>query len=140
MKNFLKKAVCSLLILCTFSSSCIMLAVEPENPGSTGDNGAVPLSSMIAMDTIISPYNLSWLQQSGYTAYRIWVVNTTNYTMTVRITGPNGSVRSFTVPAASNRTYTNNDADSGVHTLSFSNGTNYVSGTVRVRVSTEALY
>lgn len=138
MKNFLKKLLCSILVLCTLASSCVMFAA-PANTDSNNEDIA-PLSSMIAMDTIISPYNLSWLQQSGYIAYRIWVVNTTNYTMTVQITGPNNSVKTFTVPAASNRTYTNNDADSGVHTLSFSNGTNYVSGTVRVRVSTEALY
>lgn len=142
MKNFLKKATCSILILCTLISSCIILAAESEpadKPGSS-NTGIVPLSSMIAMDTLVSQYGGSWYQQSGYIAYRVWVANTTNYTMTVRITEPNNTVRTFYVPAGSNQSYTNNNAKSGIHTLSFSNGTNYVSGTVRVRVSTETLY
>ena len=120
-----------------------MFAVEePDTPNNAngGNDGITPLSSMIAMDTLATQYGASWFQQNGYTAYRVWVANTTNYTMTVRITEPSNTVRTFYVPAGDNRSYTNNDADSGVHTLSFSNGTNYVSGTVRVRVSTEALY
>lgn len=142
MKKFLKKAVCSVLVLCTLASSCVMFAAESDAPENANGNteGISPLSSMIVMDTLVSQYGGSWYQQSGYIAYRIWVANTTNYTLTVRITEPNNSVKTFYVPAGNNQTYTNNNAVAGVHTLSFSNGTNYVSGTVRVRASTVALY
>lgn len=142
MKSFLKKSVCTILVLCTLVSSCVMLAAEPTSldKSSNNNDGIIPLSSMIAMDTLVSQYGGSWYQQSGYIAYRVWVANTTNYTMTVRITEPNNTVKTFYVPAGNNQSYTNNNAKSGIHTLSFSNGTNYVSGTVRVRVSTETLY
>ena len=142
MKKFLKKALCSVLVLCTLTSSCIMLAAETKASGNEGSNteGISPFSSMIVMDTLVSQYGGSWYQQSGYIAYRIWVANTTNYTLTVRITEPNNAVKTFYVPAGSNQTYTNNNAVAGIHTLSFRNGTNYVSGTVRVRTSTVALY
>lgn len=143
MQIFFKRILCTILVLCTFSFVCITGAIETPNPAlpvgridgqNTGT--ASPLSSDIALDRSITRSNASWYQPSGYPSYRVWVENTTNYIMTVRITAPTGLTTTFLVPAGGTNKYVSNNATNGAHDLTFSTTGNVLSGTVRVRVST----
>ena len=65
--------------------------------------------------------------------------NTTNNSMRVTITDPQGRLRTFSVPAHGNKSYVGNGVESGTYRLSFSSSNGVLSGTVRVRVSDVAL-
>ena len=82
---------------------------------------------------------VSWYQPKEYVSYRIWVDNTTNNSMRVTITDPQGRIRTFSVPAHGNKSYVGNGVESGTYRLSFSTSNGVLSGTVRVRVSDVAL-
>lgn len=131
MKNFCKRTLCTILILCSFSFVCIPSAAESSEQS--------PMSSDIALDTTALQYGPAWYQPAGYPSYRVWVENTTNYIMTVKITKPNGLTTTFLVPAGGNNRYVSNNATTGAHELTFSTTGNVVSGTVRVRISTMPL-
>lgn len=95
--------------------------------------------SHIAVDTTVTKYGVSWYQPKEYVSYRIWVDNTTNNSMRVTITDPQGRLRTFSVPAHGNKSYVGNGVESGTYRLSFSSSNGVLSGTVRVRVSDVAL-
>jgi hypothetical protein len=101
---------------------------------------ATPQASDIAIDVSITKSGASWYQSSKYVAYRVWVNNTTDEQMTVTITSSSSKdTHTFYVPKQSSKTYTVNTAVSGTHTLTFKVPTGTLSGTVRVRMSDEAI-
>jgi hypothetical protein len=97
------------------------------------------MASHIAVDTRVTKYGVSWYQPKEYVSYRIWVDNTTNNSVRVTITDPQGRIRTFSVPAHGNKSYVGNGVESGTYRLSFSTSNGVLSGTVRVRVSDVAL-
>lgn len=143
MQIFLKRTLCTILVLCTFSFVCMTGATEDTNQAlptgvinNQNTDTTSPMSSDIALDRSITRSNASWYQPSGYPSYRVWVENTTNYIMTVRITAPTGLTSTFLVPAGGSNKYVSNNATNGAHDLTFSTTGNVLGGTVRVRVST----
>lgn len=146
MKNFYKRTLCIALILCTFACVCMTEAADAsESPYILGTGSSKntetpsPMSSDVVLDRNISSNSLTWYQPGGYPSYRVWVENTTNYIMTVRITSPRGLTTTFLVPAGGNNRCVSNNAVEGGHELTFSTTGNVVSGTVKVRVSTMPL-
>ena len=110
-----------------------------EGPGELERNRNQLMASHIAVDTTVTKYGVSWYQPKEYVSYRIWVDNTTNNSMRVTITDPQGRLRTFSVPAHGNKSYVGNGVESGTYRLSFSSSNGVLSGTVRVRVSDVAL-
>lgn len=133
MKAMCKKALCCILMVCTLSSTCLVFAAGND------DSEFTPMSSQIAVDANITRYGVSWHQGSEFIAYRFWIENTTNQTMTARIYKPNGAITLVIVPAGGNKSYVDNNAVYGTYDVTFSTSNNVLSGTVRVRVSTEFL-
>lgn len=132
----------AILVTCVLATACVAGAAEPvaqETMPAAAGSTVDPMASRLVLDTPIPKGGAAWYQEKGYTSYRVWVENTTQYKMTVTITEPSGTTRSFTVDAGKNKTYPVNGASSGAHKLSFSTGGHEVSGTVRVRVSDVAL-
>jgi len=141
MRFLWKKVVCSILIVCTLSSVVALGATESA-PSLSDENNSDTIqtrANYLAVDSSISGRNISWYQGSNEIAYRIWVDNTTGALMTVTITSPSGHTKNLYITSGSNQTYTNNDAEHGVYTLSFHTYASSFSGTVRVRVSTTLL-
>lgn len=136
-----KRAVAVFLMACGLSVSCVAGAageLEPPAPATMaleGGGQVSPMADRLVVDVGISQYGVSWRQDVGYTSYRVWVHNTTEYTMDVTITAPNGGKRTFQVAAGGNKSYPVNGVPSGVYKLSFYAGGHALSGTVRVRVS-----
>ena len=143
MKTFCKQILCITLILCSLPFICMAGDMETISQPSPLDNANAqsstdlsPMASVIAMDQSITRSNFSWYQQEGYPSYRVWVENTTNYIMTVRITSPKGLTTTFLVPAGGSNKCVSNTAVEGGYDISFSTTGNVLGGTVRVRVST----
>lgn len=110
------------------------------------DGSSVEEISARTTDLIIDKANItddgvSWRQPYGYNAFRVWVSNTTNKTMTVKITSTWGYEQTITVPANSSKTVkTENNAHSLVtYRVDFSTSIGTVSGKVSVRVSDKDL-
>lgn len=141
MKNLLNRILCVILILCSFSLVTITGATGTslEKKNNEDNTTPSPMASAIALDTNVTQSGSAWYQMNGYPSYRVWVENTTNYIMTVRITSPKGLTTTFLVPAGGSNKCISNNATEGVHELTFSTTGNVVSGTVRVRVSTMPL-
>lgn len=138
MKNVWKKLVGFTLAACTLASACVVSATSEEEMAVIDKKGSIeiqPMANYVQLDTKISAAGAYWTQPWGYSAYRIWVDNTTNRTMTVTITSIFEPTHSFTVGAQSNKSYVVNDASYGKHKVIFSTSNNVLSGTVRVRVS-----
>ena len=132
----------AILVTCVLATACVAGAAEPvaqETMPAAAGSTVEPMANRLVVDTPIPKGGAAWYQEKGYTFYRVWVENTTQYKMTVTITEPSGKTRSFTVDAGKNKTYPVNGASSGTYKLSFSTGGHEVSGTVRVRVSDVAL-
>ena len=93
----------------------------------------------LPIDSTITRKSMNWTQPNGYTAYRIWVENTTSVEMKVTIVDSKHKTQAFYVPSKGNKTFTDNCAVTGKYTISFYTGTVTPTGLVRVRVSTESL-
>lgn len=140
MKTLLKNLLCSTLVICSLASACMIPAAEAPDQYSTDTNTEIsPRSSIITLDVSITRSSYSWFQQGGYTAYRIWVDNTTGALMTVTITSPSGQTKNVYITSGSNKTYTNNDAEAGTYHISLHTYADALSGTLRVRASTMPL-
>lgn len=89
----------------------------------------------------ITDDGISWRQPYGYNAFRVWVSNTTNKAMTVKISSTWGYSKTVSVPANSSKTVvTENDAHSLVtYKVNFTTSIGTVSGKVSVRVSDQNL-
>lgn len=145
--NYLRKFVCIILAVCAMSTACVCLAGDQSatteedaivQNETVGD--ASPMTSRIALDTNITENGGSWSQPIGYGSYRVWIDNTTNERMTVKITGGWGEEdHVFIVNAKKNKTYVINSAGWGTHRISFDTPSGAFSGTARVRVSDTAL-
>lgn len=130
-------ALCALPLVCTAGASDISKQ-DPsfrniQDANSTTDS---PMSSDIALNTNITKRGASWVQGAGYPAYRLWIDNTTNSLMTATITSPSGKKTRVSVASGSNKSFVNNNAETGIYSLSFYTASNVLGGTVRVRVST----
>jgi len=128
-----KRVLGIVLAWCALSSVCAMGAestVEKRDQESWKGTETKLMASHIGV---------SWYQPKEYVSYRIWVDNTTNNSMRVTITDPQGRLRTFSVPAHGNKSYVGNGVESGTYRLSFSSSNGVLSGTVRVRVSDVAL-
>ena len=137
-----KRVLGIVLAWCALSSVCAMGAestVEKRDQESWKGTETKLMASHIAVDTTVTKYGVSWYQPKEYVSYRIWVDNTTNNSMRVTITDPQGRLRTFSVPAHGNKSYVDNGVESGTYRLSFSSSNGVLSGTVRVRVSDVAL-
>lgn len=146
MNDFYKRMVCVALLLCSLVLSCVAGStsaggqpVLPKNASQEGSLNSSPMSSDIILDTPITSSNTSWYQRPGYHAYRLWIDNTTGALMTVTITSPSGKKETVYVTSGNNKSYVNNNAETGVYSLSFHTYADALSGTVRVRISTAPL-
>lgn len=146
MKKCLKNVLCSALAFCSLASACAFAATDVSNetlPLSTkteqNNTSISPMSSVLALDMSITKSSAAWAQLKEYVAYRIWVDNTTGALMTVTITSPSGKTKNLYITSGSNKTYTDNNAESGIYKLAFHTYADTLSGTVRVRVSTRSL-
>ena len=125
-----KRVLGIVLAWCALSSVCAMGAestVEKRDQESWKGTETKLMASHIAVDTTVTKYGVSWVD------------NTTNNSMRVTITDPQGRLRTFSVPAHGNKSYVGNGVESGTYRLSFSSSNGVLSGTVRVRVSDVAL-
>lgn len=148
MVNHWKKVLCTSLAACALSAACVAGAAEPtdvtDNLAATmaapGPSENLPMANYIILDTMVTLNGASWTQPVGYSAYRVWVDNTTKQQMTVTVSGGLGeSSKTFSIPAGGNKSITENNAGIGKHTISFKVPSGVLSGTVRVRTSNEAL-
>lgn len=146
MKTFCKQILCVTLILCSLPFICVAGDMEAVNQPLPSENANAqsstvpsPMASLIALEESITRNSFSWYQQRGYPSYRVWVENTTNYIMTVKITSPNGLTTTFLVPAGGSNQHVSNNATDGGYDITFNTTGNVLSGTVRVRVSTVPL-
>lgn len=140
----MKRLLSFILVLCTLSTACMVYATgsETENtsPACIEELSGVDLfSSKLQVDASITRKSMTWTQPNGYTAYRIWVENTTSVEMKVTIVDSKNKTQAFYVPSKGSKTFTDNHAVTGNCTISFYTGTVAPSGSVRVRVSTESL-
>lgn len=104
-----KRVLGIVLAWCALSSVCAMGAestVEKRDQESWKGTETKLMASHIAVDTTVTKYGVSWYQPKEYVSYRIWVDNTTNNSMRVTITDPQGRLRTFSVPAHGNKSYT----------------------------------
>lgn len=137
VKFLWKKILCTILVICSLASACMINAAEVEKQS---DTGITPRASYLAADANITSYGIYWHQPDGYPAYRVWIDNTTGALMTVTITSPSGQTKNIYVTAGNNMTYTNNNAeDDGTYRATFHTYADALSGTIRVRVSTTPL-
>lgn len=146
--KMLKKAICVVLAVCSMATACVTFAAEPETVQEktkvTVQDGEiediVPIANEIALDSSIADQGASWHQKWGYKYYRVWIVNAGKYDMKVTITGGLSEPdHSYTVPAGKGKNYTVKNAGYGKHKISFSTADGKLMGTVRVRISEEAL-
>ena len=137
MKRTLQKVLCMALVLCSFVSTFVIGATDSPQPPTPeqNDTGVISRASHISLDTSITSAGARWIQPINYPSYRLWVDNTTGALMTVTITNPSGQTKNVYVTSGSNKTYTDNNAESGLYTLSFHTYADALSGTVRVRAS-----
>lgn len=141
----MKRLLSFILVLCTLSTACMVCATESETENTSPAcieelSGADLFSSKLQVDASITRKSISWTQPNGYTAYRIWVENTTSVEMKVTIVDSKNKTQAFYVPSKGNKTFTDNRAVTGNYTISFYTGNVAPSGSVRVRVSTESLF
>lgn len=146
MKKTWKVFLCTTLVMCTLSSACIFGATNDADQSSTlpveasqNDTGISSRANFLSLDISITGYDYAWRQMDGYTSFRAWVENTTDALMIVTITYPSGKTKNLYVTAGNSTTYTNNNAEFGIHTVSFYSYADSFSGTMRVRVSTTPL-
>lgn len=142
-----KKVACATMAVCALASACASGAVEPAKTDASvlaavgsGGTDIEPMADQLVINRAITKKSESWAQMTGYASYRVWVENTTKVQMkvTIKSSSANDS-HVFYVPAGGSKTYTVNNAVSGVHTISFDVGSTALSGTVRVRVANVAL-
>lgn len=127
-------------VLCLIFAVCSLSTVSVASAAQIPEDVADPASSQFAVNRSITKNKVTWYQTEEKTAYRIWVENTTNQTMTVTVTSPSSSdYHKFYVSANSSKSVTENGAVAGVHTVTFSTPSGDLSGTVRVRVSDTTL-
>ena len=102
-----KQVTGAILATCVLAMACVAGAAEPvaqeTMPAAAGGSTIDPMANKLVLDTPISKAGSSWYQEKGYTSYRVWVENTTQYKMTVTITEPSGKTRSFTVVVKSRK-------------------------------------
>lgn len=140
----MKRLLSFILVLCTLSTACMVCAtgseIENTPPACIEElSGAELFATKLPIDTTITRKSITWSQPNGYTAYRIWVENTTSVEMKVTIVDSKNKTQAFYVPSKGNKTFTDNRAVTGKYTISFYTGTVTPTGLVRVRVSTESL-
>lgn len=93
-----KRVLGIVLAWCALSSVCAMGAestVEKRDQESWKGTETKLMASHIAVDTTVTKYGVSWYQPKEYVSYRIWVDNTTNNSMRVTITDPQGGSEHF---------------------------------------------
>ena len=146
MSSFCKRTICVSLLLCSLVLSCVTGAaysisesILSENLQQINNSDHSSMSNNVALDAPITQYGAQWYQLSGYHAYRLWIDNTTGALMTVTITSPSGKKETVYVTSGNNKSYVNNNAETGVYSLSFHTYVDALSGTVRVRISTTPL-
>lgn len=140
----MKRLLSFILVLCTLSTACMVCATESETENTPSVyieelSGAELFATKLPIDNTITRKSMTWTQPDGYTAYRIWVENTTSVEMKVTIVDSKNKTQAFYVPSKGNKTFTDNRAVTGKYTISFYTGTVTPTGLVRVRVSTESL-
>lgn len=140
----MKRLLSFILVLCTLSTACMVCATESETENTPSVyieelSGAELFATKLPIDSTITRKSMTWTQPNGYTAYRIWVENTTSVEMKVTIVDSKNKTQAFYVPSKGNKTFTDNHAVTGNYTISFYTGNVAPSGSVRVRVSTESL-
>lgn len=139
LRLLMRRILSFMLLLCVLSTACIVCAAESKPDFTEESWGIEPFSSKLVLDTSIAGKMTSWSQYNGYTAYRVWVENTTSVEMKVTVTDSRNKSTVFYVPSNGNKTLTNNSAVSGVYKIAFYTGAVTPSGLVRVRVSTKSL-
>ena len=140
----MKRLLSFILVLCTLSTACMVCATESETENTPSVyieelSGAELFATKLPIDSTITRKSMTWTQPNGYTAYRIWVENTTSVEMKVTIVDSKNKTQAFYVPSKGNKTFTDNHAVTGNYTISFYTGNVAPSGSVRVIVSTESL-
>ena len=140
----MKRLLSFILVLCTLSTACMVCATESETENTPSVyieelSGAELFATKLPIDSTITRKSMTWTQPNRYTAYRIWVENTTSVEMKVTIVDSKNKTQEFYVPSKGNKTFTDNRAVTGDYTISFYTGNVAPSGSVRVRVSTESL-
>ena len=140
----MKRLLSFILVLCTLSTACMVCATESETENTPSVyieelSGAELFATKLPIDSTITRKSMTWTQPNGYTAYRIWVENTTSVEMKVTIVDSKNKTQAFYVPSKGSKTFTNNHAVTGDYVISFYTGTVAPSGSVRVRISTESL-
>ena len=135
----MKRIVSFLLLLCMLSTACVVCAAESKSDFTEESWMMEPFSSKLVLNSSIVGRTVSWSLSSGYTAYRVWVANTTTNQMKVTVTEPTGNKRAFYVAASGNKYIDVNNATYGVYTISFDSGSVTPTGTVRVKMSTVSL-
>ena len=150
----MKKRITAMLLMCAMVISLLSMtafAAAADNGGAfTGNEEAVDSSNYgISLYTSNCPVDnekittrgASWIQPFGYSSYKIWVQNTTNYEMT--ITHTSGLVNDVYYVAANSSDVilvVNSAVPFAQHKLDFMTETGEVSGYVSVRVSTVDQY
>lgn len=96
----MKRIVSFLLLLCMLSTACVVCAAESKSDFTEESWMMEPFSSKLVLNSSIVGRTVSWSQSSGYTAYRVWVANTTTNQMKVTVTEPTGNKRAFMLQLA----------------------------------------
>ena len=103
------KRVGIVLAWCALPASvCAMGAestVEKRDRERLERNRGKLMASHVAVDTAVTKYVISWYQPKEYVSYRIWVDNTTNNSMRVTITDPQGGSEHFLFQPHGNKSY-----------------------------------
>ena len=134
----MKKILSCVLLLCMLST-CMVCAAEPTPDFEEQSMVVEPFSSKLVLNSSIARKTTTWSQSNGYTAYRVWVENTTSVETKVTIVDSKNKTQAFYVPSKGSKTFTDNHAVTGKYTISFYTGNIAPAGSVRVRVSTESL-
>lgn len=140
----MKRLLSFILVLCTLSTACMVCATgfETENtsPACIEElSGTDLFSSKLQVDASITRKSINWTQPNGYTAYRIWIENTTSVEMKVTVVDSKNKTQVFYVPSKGSKAFTDNHAVTGEYTINFYTGSAAPTGLVRVRISTESL-
>ena len=103
---------------------------------SVEDNMSARASKVIFDNKKITSAGVSWKQPWGYNAFRVWVSNTTNEVMTVKVTSTWGYHTEVNIPAKSQKVVDiNNDAHFVTYSVDFDTPSGTVDGYVSVRAS-----
>lgn len=100
------------------------------------DTASARTSKVIFDNKKITSAGVSWKQPLGYNAFRVWVHNTTNEVMTVKVTSAWGYHTEVNLPANTQKIVDiNNDAHFVTYNVDFDTPTGSVSGYVSVRAA-----